>query len=113
MSFPLRPFHLHDCDVRQHLMKSILYVIVICCARQDRFIARAFQAGLLHKVAVYEYQKKEKTVGVWTAEAWTAEDVSSDVDTPNLDYKRTNNIDIYIATMRMSVVSFAFHPICV
>ena len=35
------------------------------------------------------------TVGVWTAEAWTAEDASSDVDSPNLDYKRTNNVDIY------------------
>ena len=33
-------------------------------------------------------------VGVWTAEAWTAEDASSDVDAPNLDYKRTNNVDI-------------------
>ena len=53
------------------------------------------------------------SVGVWTAEAWTVEEASSDVDALNLDYKRTNNVDIYIATMRMSVVSFAFHPICV
>ena len=28
-------------------------------------------------------------VGVWTAEAWAAEDdASSDVDAPNLDYKK-------------------------
>ena len=53
------------------------------------------------------------SVGVWTAEVWTVEDASSDVDTPNLDYKRTNNVDIYIVTMRMMVVGFAFHPICI
>ena len=30
-----------------------------------------------------------ETVGVWTAEAWTAEDnMSSNVDAPNLDYKK-------------------------
>ena len=33
---------------------------------------------------------------------------SSDVDTLNLDYKRTNNIYIYLATMRIMVVGFAF-----
>ena len=44
-------------------------------------------------------------VGVWTPEAWTTEDnASSDVDAPNSDYKRTNNV---------YDVGFAFHPICV
>ena len=41
------------------------------------------------------------------------DNTSSDVETPNLDYKRTNNIYIYIATMRMIVIGFAFHPICI
>ena len=55
----------------------------------------------------------EEVVRVLAVEAWSAEDMSSDVDTPNLDYKRTNNVDIYIATMRMKVVGFAFHHICI
>ena len=49
----------------------------------------------------------------WTAEVWTVKDTSSDVDAPNLDYKRTNNVDICITTMRMTVVGFDFHNICV
>ena len=69
---------------------------------------------LVHQRSYLKYQLlQSESVGVWTAEVWTVENTSSDVDAPNLDYKRTNNIDIYIATMRITVVSFAFHHICV
>ena len=56
----------------------------------------------LHATALLEF-------GLWRRHRWTAEDdASSDVDTLNLDYKRTNNIYIYLATMRIMVVGFAF-----
>ena len=35
--------------------------------------------------------------------------MSSDMDILNLDYKRTNNVYIYLATMRIMVVGLAFH----
>ena len=38
---------------------------------------------------------------------------TSDVNALNLDYKRTNNIYIYLAAMRIMVVGLTFHSICV
>ena len=71
-------------------------------------------AWLVCRRSYLKYQLLQSgSVELWIAEVWTVEDASSDVDAPNLDYKRTNNIDIYIATMRITVVSFTLHPTCV
>ena len=50
-------------------------------------------------------------IGVWAAEAWTAEnDASPNVDTFDSDYKRIDkHIYIYLATIRIMVVGFTFH----
>ena len=44
---------------------------------------------LVHRRSYLKYQLPQSgSVGVWTVEAWTAEDDASSVDAPNLDYKK-------------------------
>ena len=40
-------------------------------------------------------------------------DVSPNVDMFDLDYKKDRQTYTYLTTMRIEVISFAFHPICI